>query len=287
MDNTAIADIMGISGVIDLAGLGANTSNKLKVAASKKLKSSLQKEALTRTQKLLLSMADEMDVDTREAIARNNVRVGDLQHYVSRYVASTGPVNPDSTLPLLKESSDQIAGITTFQKNQLPQGMNSLITAVGVEVGCAAVSTFAARAGMAYDAEAAPALISYDSTALLTSELITNNLLNPVRRYALPEVLMNCILEIRFANKLVYSEEIRNLTNSGGSYSAARGLFDMRALQNPLLLKGKTRVSIDLKFPNKGKWGQIDETPGLALNLVDGHYFVKIRLNSTTLFVTE
>ena len=264
----------------ELAGLGAAAkrviTQRIQQQAAKKLKS----ESLTRDQKLLLSQLQRLAPEYREMLQKGDYKVSDFELYATKFMGATGAISTQSTIKLIADSDKAIEGVRNFDNRQIPSQSNVLVTGIGIEIG-AITQADSATLPVGYTDEKHVNYLTFDSTQLTTSKPAKPSLLNPTRRAGLPEILMNSKLRVQVNNKLIEEHEIRNLSNSGGAYAAARGIYDVRKLQTPFMILDKNQVSLDLELPRNGSFPQIDSDPYAAAAVwADAYFFVKVRLIS-------
>ena len=293
--STPTITILGIEDLIDqhnqqalINGLGEIPQiGAFKKNVEKAVVSAINDSTLTRGQRILLARMKDMEPDTITAIQKKKIKFFDKELSLSRHVATSGTTvtKQGSFVNLLAEDSTQQDGVTTFQENHLPNGQTALITAIGIEVGATTGAAIAATFSTITVADPkAAALLCYDSTRLIYTPIATDAVANPVRSYLLPEILLNSIIEFRFGDEIVYQEAIRNLTSNGGTYSATKGLFDVKPLSKPLLLNNKQNLEITIKYPVLGVWPQIDTTPtGAFATMANAEFFVRVRMQSSML----
>jgi hypothetical protein len=121
--------ILGIEDVIDqhdqesmVNGLGAVPNiGAFKKKVETAVVSALNDSTLTRGQKVLLARMKDMETDTIVAIKKKRIKFFDNELFLSRHVATSGAtVKQGDFTSLLREDSQQIDGVTSFQENHLP-----------------------------------------------------------------------------------------------------------------------------------------------------------------------
>lgn len=269
-----------LNGISELSGLGAAAKKTISQRVQQQAAKKLKQESLTRDQRLLLSQLDKLAPQYRKMLRNGDFKVSDFELYATKFMGATGTITTQSTIKLIQDSDKAIEGVRNFDNRQIPSQSNILVTGIGIEIGSIS-QTDSATLTPAYTDEKHVNFITFDSTQLMTSKPNKPALLNPTRRASLPEVLMNSKLRVSVNNKLLEEHEVRNLSNSGGAYAAARGVYDVKKLQTPFMILDQNQVTLELELPRNGTFPQIDSDPYAAAPVwADAYFFVKVRLQT-------
>lgn len=276
-----------LHGISELSGLGAAAKKIISQRVQQQAAKKLRQESLTRDQRLLLSQLDKLAPQYRKMLQNGDFKVSDFELYAAKFMGSTGNITTQSTIKLIQDSDKAIEGVRNFDNRQIPSQANVLVTGIGIEIAAitqADAAAILASTGIGFNDEKFVNFLTFDSTQLPTSKPNRPALLNPTFREALPEVLMNAKLRASVNNKLVEEHEVRNLSNSGGAYAAARGIYDIKKLQTPFMILDQNQTSLELELPRNGTFPQLNSVPTATLPAdivwADAYFYVKVRLQT-------